>query len=123
MISPLYCIFWQRKFSLPQLSGVDDVLFAMFGVKVRYTKHRFKKKLFRLAVQRLDEANNVGINGAQEGTYTEDELLQALDLIDPPPNFLNHQWELYKSNLRAPMAKVPVCFPHINKLLLSSVLY
>lgn len=108
---------------MPQLSGVDDVLFAMFGVKVRYTKYRFKMKLFRLAAQKLDEANNVGINGAQEGTYTEDELLQALDLIDAPPNFLHHQWELYKSNLRTPMAKVPVSFPHINKLFLPSVLY
>ncbi|GJY68743.1 ribose 5-phosphate isomerase A [Tanacetum coccineum] len=95
----------RRKFSLPQVSDLDDVLFAMFGVKVRYTKHRFKMRLFQLAAKKLDEANNVGANGEQERTYTDDELLQALDLIDAPPNFLHHQWELYKSNLRTPLAK------------------
>ncbi|GKA30258.1 tetratricopeptide-like helical domain, DYW domain protein [Tanacetum coccineum] len=95
----------RRKFSLPQVSDLDDVLFAMFGVKVRYTKHRFKMKLFRLAAKKLDEANNVGANGELERTYTDDQLLQALDLIDAPPNFLHHQWELYKSNLRTPLAK------------------
>ncbi|GKA14185.1 ribose 5-phosphate isomerase A [Tanacetum coccineum] len=95
----------RRKFSLPQVSDLNDVLFAMFGVKVRYTKHRFKIKLFRLAAKKLDEANNVGANGEQERTYTNDQLLQALDLIDAPPNFLHHQWELYKSNLRTHVAK------------------
>ncbi|GJW59675.1 hypothetical protein Tco_0109010 [Tanacetum coccineum] len=62
-------------------------------------------KLFRLAAKKLDEANNVGANGELERTYTDDQLLQALDLIDAPPNFLHHQWELYKSNLRTPLAK------------------
>ncbi|GKD07236.1 hypothetical protein Tco_1186921, partial [Tanacetum coccineum] len=76
----------QRKFSLPQVSDLDDVLFAMFGVKVRYTKHGFKMKLFRLAAKKLDEANNVGANGEQERTYTDNQLLKALDLIDAQPN-------------------------------------
>nr|GEY59290.1 hypothetical protein [Tanacetum cinerariifolium] len=35
----------------------------------------------------------------------EVQLLQALDLIDAPPKFLHHQWELYKSNLTTPLAK------------------
>nr|GEW71705.1 hypothetical protein [Tanacetum cinerariifolium] len=95
----------ERKFSLPQVSDLDDVLFAMFAVKVIYTKHRFKMKLSRLATKKLDEPNNVGANGEQERTYTDDELLQALDLIDEQPNFLHHQWELYKSNLITPLAK------------------
>ncbi|GJV56734.1 hypothetical protein Tco_1457739 [Tanacetum coccineum] len=36
----------------------------------------------------------------------DDQLMQALDLIDAPPNFLHHQWELYKSNLRTPLPSV-----------------
>ncbi|GKB42670.1 putative reverse transcriptase domain-containing protein [Tanacetum coccineum] len=94
-----------REIKARCVSDLDDVLFAMFDVKVRYTKHRFKMKLFRLAAKKLDEANNVGANGEQERTYTDDQLLQALDLIDASPNFLHHQWELYKSNLRTPLAK------------------
>ncbi|GKB90150.1 hypothetical protein Tco_0962422 [Tanacetum coccineum] len=87
------------------LVHVNDLFQLIKGAAVRYTKHRFKMKLFRLAAKKLDEANNVGDNGEQERTYTDDELLQALDLIDAPPNFLHHQWELYKSNLRTPLAK------------------
>ncbi|GKD14703.1 tetratricopeptide-like helical domain, DYW domain protein, partial [Tanacetum coccineum] len=67
----------RRKFSLPQVSDLDDVLFAMFGVKVRYTKHRFKMKLFRLAAKKLDESNNVGANGELERTYTDEAKLSS----------------------------------------------
>ena len=59
-----------------------------------------------MAANKLDEANNMGNHGAQETHYTEEELLQALDLVEAPSNFVDHQWELYKSHLRAPISKV-----------------
>ncbi|GKD13457.1 tetratricopeptide-like helical domain, DYW domain protein, partial [Tanacetum coccineum] len=37
--------------------------------------------------------------------YTEDELLQALDLTEAPEYFMDHQWQMYKSHLRTPASK------------------
>nr|GEZ33572.1 hypothetical protein [Tanacetum cinerariifolium] len=65
-------------------------------------------KLFGLATNRLNElneANNIVEDGEQEMEYTEDELLQALDLIEAPEYFIDHQWQMYKSQLRTPAAK------------------
>ncbi|PWA91708.1 RuBisCO subunit binding-protein beta subunit precursor [Artemisia annua] len=55
------------------------------------------------AANKLNEIN--GINGAEENDYTEDELLAALDLLEPPENFQDHQWQMYKTHLRKPIAK------------------
>ncbi|GKC11764.1 ribose 5-phosphate isomerase A [Tanacetum coccineum] len=84
---------------------VDKVLSAMLSVKRRTIKYRLKKGLYQQAANKLNEAN--GINGldAQEKKYTDDELLAALDLLEPPENFLEHQWRVYKSHLRKPIAK------------------
>nr|GEY33215.1 hypothetical protein [Tanacetum cinerariifolium] len=79
----------RRRFCISQGESVDKVLSDMFGVKRRT----------------LNEAN--GINGvdAQEKNYIDDELLAAFNLLEPPENFLEHQWRVYKSHLRKPIAK------------------
>lgn len=61
-----------------------------------------KKSLLALAAKRLHEANNVD----EDVQYTDDELLQALDLVEAPQHFVDHQWESYKGYLRAPKTKV-----------------
>ncbi|GKD45186.1 ribose 5-phosphate isomerase A [Tanacetum coccineum] len=53
----------------------------------------------------MNEANGINELDAQEKNYTDDELLAALDLLEPPENFLEHQWRVYKSHLRKPIAK------------------
>ncbi|GKE82435.1 hypothetical protein Tco_1552435, partial [Tanacetum coccineum] len=95
----------QRRFCIPQGESVDKVLSTMFSVKRRTVKYRLKQVLYQQAANKLNEAN--GINGldAQEKNYTDDELLAALDLLEPPENFLEHQWRVYKSHLRKPIAK------------------
>ncbi|GKD62589.1 hypothetical protein Tco_1300098 [Tanacetum coccineum] len=95
----------RRRFSIPQGESVDKVLSTMLSRKRRTVKYRLKMSLYQQAANKLNEAN--GINGldAQEKTYTEDELLAALDLLEPPENFLEHQWRVYKSHLRKPIAK------------------
>nr|GEZ92197.1 hypothetical protein [Tanacetum cinerariifolium] len=72
--------------------SVDKVLFTMLSKKRRTVNYRLKMSLYRQAVNKLNEAN--GINGldAQEKTYAEDEILAALDLLEPPENFLENQW-------------------------------
>ncbi|PWA47115.1 hypothetical protein CTI12_AA500560 [Artemisia annua] len=60
-----------------------------------------KKSLLALAAKRLHEANNVD----EDVQYTDDELLQALDLVEAPQYFVDHQWESYKDYLRAPKTK------------------
>lgn len=74
-------------------------------VKFRTLKYRLKKKLFGLAAKRLNEANNNVEDGEQEMNYSDEELLQALDLIEAPEYFIDHQWQMYKSHLRTPAAK------------------
>ena len=62
--------------------------------------------LYRQAANKLNEVNGVDELDAQETDYSEDELLEALDLLEPPENFHDHQWQVYKSHLRKPIAKV-----------------
>nr|GEZ75716.1 ribose 5-phosphate isomerase, type A [Tanacetum cinerariifolium] len=95
----------KRRFCIPQGESVDKVLSAMFSVKRRTVKYRLKQGLYQQAANKLNEAN--GINGldTQEKDYTNDELLAALDLLEPPENFLEHQWRVYKSHLRKPIAE------------------
>nr|GEU91513.1 tetratricopeptide-like helical domain, DYW domain protein [Tanacetum cinerariifolium] len=94
-----------RRFNIPQGESVDKVLLTMLSRKRRTVKYRLKMSLYQQAANKLNEAN--GINGfdAQGKTYTEDELLAALDLLEPPENFLEHQWRVYKSHLRKPISK------------------
>nr|GEU98882.1 hypothetical protein [Tanacetum cinerariifolium] len=96
----------RRRFCIPQGESVDKVRSAMFSMKRRTVKYRLKQGLYQQAANKLNEAN--GINGldAQQKNYTDDKLLAALDLLKPPENFLEHQWRVYKSHLRKPIAKV-----------------
>nr|GEV38264.1 ribose 5-phosphate isomerase, type A [Tanacetum cinerariifolium] len=95
----------QRRFSIPQWQSADKVLSTMLSRKRRTVKYMLKMSLYQQAVNKLNEAN--GINGivAQQNTYTKDDLLTALDLLEPPENFLEHQWRMYKSHLRKSIAK------------------
>nr|XP_043608759.1 uncharacterized protein LOC122580545 isoform X2 [Erigeron canadensis] len=90
-----------RRFSLPQGDNVDKVLLDTFNEKFRSLKKRLKDKLLKLAAKKLDEANI----GGDDVQYTMDDLLNALDMVSPPENFLDHQWEVFKNNLRSPTAK------------------
>lgn len=62
--------------------------------------------LFQLVAKKLNEVNNIGVDDPQDIHYTEEEILQALDLVEAPVNIGEHQWELYKSNLRSTTSKV-----------------
>nr|GEU34866.1 putative polyprotein [Tanacetum cinerariifolium] len=69
---------------------------------------RLEMKLFGLAAYRLNELNeadNIVEDGEQKMDYTEDDLLQALDLIEALEYFMDHQWKMYKSHLRTPATK------------------
>ncbi|GJX29460.1 hypothetical protein Tco_0237539 [Tanacetum coccineum] len=59
------------------------------------------------AANKLNEVNGIHGLDEQETDYTEDELLEALDLLAPLENFLDHQWQIGKSisHLRKPIAK------------------
>ncbi|GJS75788.1 ribose 5-phosphate isomerase A [Tanacetum coccineum] len=86
----------------------DDVIFEIMDDKFRTLKYRLKMKLFGLDANRLkelNEADNIVEDGEQEMDYTKDELLQALDLIEAPEYFMDHQWQMYKSHLRTPATK------------------
>ncbi|GKD19123.1 hypothetical protein Tco_1208281 [Tanacetum coccineum] len=83
---------WLR-FSIPERKSVDDIIFEIMDDKFRTLKYRLKMKLFGLAANRLNElneANNIVEDGEQEMDYTEDEILQALDLIEAPEYFMDH---------------------------------
>ncbi|GJW44173.1 hypothetical protein Tco_0072972 [Tanacetum coccineum] len=66
---------------------------------------RYKSSIGLENNMNLNEANNIVEDGEQEMDYTEDELLQALDLIEAPEYFMDHQWQMYKSHLKTPAAK------------------
>ncbi|GKD01484.1 hypothetical protein Tco_1171758 [Tanacetum coccineum] len=51
-------------------------------VKFRTLKNRLKMKLFGLATKKLNEANTIVEDGEQEMNFTDEELLQALDIIE-----------------------------------------
>ncbi|GKC18802.1 hypothetical protein Tco_1020952 [Tanacetum coccineum] len=91
----------RRRFDFPRSKNVDDVVFSHLRDKFRTLKHRIKKSLLALAAKRLHEANN--FDGEMQ--YTDDEILQALDLVEAPHYFVDHQWESYKDHLRAPKTK------------------
>ncbi|GKE06162.1 tetratricopeptide-like helical domain, DYW domain protein, partial [Tanacetum coccineum] len=90
-----------RDFDFPRSKDVDDVVFSHLRDKFRTLKHMIKKSLLSLAAKRLHEANN--FDGEMQ--YTDDEILQALDLVEAPHYFVDHQWESYKDHLRAPKTK------------------
>ncbi|GJZ24110.1 ribose 5-phosphate isomerase A [Tanacetum coccineum] len=91
----------RRRFDFPRSKDVDEVIFSHLNDKFRTLKHRIKKSLLALAAKRLHEANN--FDGEMQ--YTDDEILQALDLVEAPHYFVDHQWESYKDHLRAPKTK------------------
>ncbi|GJU15001.1 uncharacterized mitochondrial protein-like protein, partial [Tanacetum coccineum] len=85
------------RFSLPERESVDDVIFKIMDVKFRTLKYRSEMKLFGLAANRLNELNkadNIMEDGEQEMDYTEDDLLQALYLIEALEYFMDHQWQI-----------------------------
>ncbi|GJT83967.1 zinc finger, CCHC-type containing protein, partial [Tanacetum coccineum] len=90
------------RFSLPERKSVDNVIFEIMDDKFRTLKYKLKMKLFGLATNRLNELNE---DGEQEMDYTEDELLQALNLIEAPKYFMDHQWQMHKIHLRTPATK------------------
>ncbi|GKB94259.1 hypothetical protein Tco_0980396, partial [Tanacetum coccineum] len=90
-----------RRFDFPRSKDVDKVVFSHLRDKFRTLKHRIKKSLLALAAKRLHEANN--FDGEMQ--YTDDEILQALDLVEAPHYFVDHQWESCKYHLRAPKTK------------------
>lgn len=55
--------------------------------------------LYKQAANKLNEVNGINELGINE-------LLEALDLLEPPENFHDHQWQVYKSHLQKPIAKV-----------------
>nr|XP_043611508.1 uncharacterized protein LOC122583145 [Erigeron canadensis] len=91
----------RAKFCIPQGENIDKVLLKHFNERYRSLKHRRKENLFRLVATRLDEANNIGGDNVQAVEYTKEQILHALDLVEPPPNTFDYQWELYKSHLRS----------------------
>ncbi|GJZ37824.1 retrotransposon protein, putative, ty1-copia subclass [Tanacetum coccineum] len=96
------------RFSLPERESVDDVIFKITDVKFMTLKYRLKMKLLRLAANRLNELNeadNIVEDGDEEMDYTEEDLLQALYLIEAPKYFMDHQWQMFKSHLRTPVTK------------------
>ena len=85
---------------------MDWVRFKIFNQKYRALKYRMKYKLYGSVKSRLDEANNIGVDEAHELEYTEDQILNALDLVDAPSKVHDHQWELYKAQLRSSKSRV-----------------
>nr|GEX02948.1 hypothetical protein [Tanacetum cinerariifolium] len=75
------------------------------GLEGMTVKYRLKQRLYQQAANKLHEANGINRLNAQEKNYIDEELLAALDLLEPPENFIEHQWRVYKSHLRKPIAK------------------
>ncbi|GJV38878.1 putative reverse transcriptase domain-containing protein [Tanacetum coccineum] len=78
----------KRRFNFPRSKDVDDVIFSHLRDKFRTLKHRIKKSLLALAANRLHEANN--FDGEMQ--YTDEEILQALDLVEAPHYFLTYRF-------------------------------
>ncbi|XP_071735256.1 uncharacterized protein [Rutidosis leptorrhynchoides] len=93
------------RFSLPQSENMDRVLFSIWDRAFRSLKFSLKEKLFKSVTEELNRLNYMGDEVAQERVYTEDELLDGLDLINVPPNFTDSEWNLYKQHLRSSDAK------------------
>ncbi|XP_071716659.1 uncharacterized protein [Rutidosis leptorrhynchoides] len=91
------------KFSLPERENVDRVLLLILGDKYRARKYNVKDKLFKSVIEKLKlrEADNIGIDDAQEIQYTEEQILEGLDLVDKPADVTDYQWNKYKDYLRS----------------------
>ncbi|KAM7255031.1 hypothetical protein ACFE04_020272 [Oxalis oulophora] len=92
------------KFSLPLTEEMDIVLLHIFNSKFRNHKYKLKKYILKKAKEKLMEAweAEVSDRGEQrleqeEVVFTEEELLQALEHIEIPPGFTDHQWGKLKS--------------------------
>ncbi|GJX14054.1 hypothetical protein Tco_0205812 [Tanacetum coccineum] len=83
--------------------GVRILLELQYHCQLRFSY--LKGNLWTI-LNELNEADNIVEDGEQEMDYTEDDLLQALDLIEAPKYFMDHQWQMFKSHLRTPAAKV-----------------
>ncbi|KAJ8428984.1 hypothetical protein Cgig2_009792 [Carnegiea gigantea] len=80
----------REKFSMPYTSEMDKVILDKFGSKYQSIKYRYKSKLLKKAKIKLKIAQEE--NG-------------ALDLVDQPSGFADHQWEKLKSSIRSEKAK------------------
>ncbi|KAM7268305.1 hypothetical protein ACFE04_010471 [Oxalis oulophora] len=92
------------KFSLPLTEEMDIVLLHIFNSKFRNHKYKLKKYILKKAKEKLMEAweAEVSDRGEQrleqeEVVFTEEELLQALEHIEIPPGFTDHQCGKLKS--------------------------
>ena len=93
---------------MPYTSEMEKVILDKFGSKYRSIKYRYKNKLLKKAKIKLKiarEENDVYIKD-EEKNYSQEELFEALDLVDQPSGFADHQWEKLKSNIRSEKAKV-----------------
>ncbi|XP_071695998.1 uncharacterized protein [Rutidosis leptorrhynchoides] len=95
----------QEKFSLPERENVDRVLFLILNDKYRARKYRVKCDLFKLVTKKLKEVEGVDLVEAQEIEYTEEEILEGLDLVEAPDNINIQQWNDYKKLLRSSHSK------------------
>nr|GEZ09399.1 hypothetical protein [Tanacetum cinerariifolium] len=82
-----------------------DLIFFMICAKALRPPHLHFKLMFDLITPEIQHTSR-GKCRQEEKTYIEDELLASLDLLEPPENFIEHQWRVYKSHLRKPIAKV-----------------
>ncbi|GJT56489.1 hypothetical protein Tco_0991543 [Tanacetum coccineum] len=57
-----------------------------------------------LSMTTATTTNTIVEDGEQEMNFTDEELLQALDIIETPEYFIDHQWQIL-SHLRTPAAK------------------
>ncbi|KAJ8428016.1 hypothetical protein Cgig2_032311 [Carnegiea gigantea] len=97
----------RENFSMPYTSEMDKVILDKFGSKCRSVKYRYKNKLLKKAKIKLKiarEENGVYIKD-EEKNYSQEQLFEALNLVDHPSGFADHQWEKLKSDIRSKKAK------------------
>ncbi|XP_071695531.1 uncharacterized protein [Rutidosis leptorrhynchoides] len=95
----------REKFMLPDRENVDRVSLLILDDKYRARKYRVKDELFKVVTQKLKEVEGVNLVEGQEIQYTEEQILEGLDLVEAPPNINNDQWDKYKRNLRSSQSK------------------
>nr|GFA92524.1 RuBisCO subunit binding-protein beta subunit precursor [Tanacetum cinerariifolium] len=93
----------------PRCQGLKECTESCAAMLIAELRRRFcipqGESVDKQAANKLNEANDINGLDAQQKNYTDDELLAALGLLEPPENFLEHQWRVYKSHLRKPIAK------------------
>ncbi|KAJ8432524.1 hypothetical protein Cgig2_030316 [Carnegiea gigantea] len=97
----------REKFSMPYTLEIDKVILDKFGSKYRSVKYRYKNKLLKKAKIKLKtarEENGVYIKD-EEKNYSQKQLFEALNLVDQPSRFADHQCEKLKSNIRSGNSK------------------